>query len=112
MFTVSVEQVELDETVQQSRCSPLRVSLTLFPVIVYSLTVSDAKQARELIGILQEAKQSIDPRLAEMGRYSGGGGGGRGYGRGGFRGGRGGGRGGGGGYTGSNDAPLGRSSRW
>jgi len=77
--------------------------------------VTDAKQARDLITILQEAKQAIDPRLAEMGRYSGGGGGGSRYGRGGgHRGGRGGGRGGGGGgagYTGSNDAPLGRS-RW
>jgi len=64
-----------------------------------------------LITILQEAKQTIDPRLAEMSRYGGGGGGGGRYGRGGGRGGRGGGRGGGGGYTGSNDAPLGRS-RW
>lgn len=56
------------------------------------------------MNILQEAKQNIDPRLAEMGRYSGGGGGGRGYGRGGHRGGR-------GGFTASNAAPLGRS-RW
>lgn len=56
---------------------------------------------------MTESKQNIDPRLAEMARYSGGGGG-RGYGggRGGFRGGR-----GGGGYTASNAAPLGRS-RW
>ena len=76
------------------------------------LTFSDAKQARDLLTILTEAKQVIDPRLAEMGRYSGGGGGhGRyGGGRGGYRGGRGGG--GGGGYTGSNGAPLGRNSRW
>lgn len=73
-------------------------------------TTENAKQARELIGILQEAKQNIDPRLAEMGRYSGGGGGSGGgrYSRGGYRGGRGG---GGGGYTGSNNAPLGRG-RW
>ncbi len=69
---------------------------------------ADAKQARDLIAILQDSKQAIDPRLAEMGRYSGGGGGGRGYGgRGGHRGG---GR-GGGGFTASNAAPLGRS-RW
>lgn len=62
---------------------------------------SDSKQARDLVGVLQEAKQQIDPRLAEMARYGGGGGGGR-YGGGGFRGrGRGGhGGGGGGGYRG------------
>lgn len=48
----------------------------------------DNKQARDLVNVLQEAKQQIDPRLAEMARYGGGGGGGR-YG---YRGGRGGGR--------------------
>jgi len=53
----------------------------------------DAKQARDLVSVLQEAKQQIDPRLAEMARYGGGGGGGR---YGGYRG-RGG---GGGGYRG------------
>lgn len=61
------------------------------------------------MNVLTEAKQQVDPRLAEMARYSGGGGGGRGYGGG--RGGRGG-RGGGGGWTGSNTAPLGGSRRW
>lgn len=72
--------------------------------------ITDSKQARDLIAVLQEAKQQIDPRLAEMARY-GGGGGGRGYGGGrGGRGGRGGFR-GGSGYTGSNSAPLG-NSRW
>lgn len=50
---------------------------------------ADSKQARDLLGVLQEAKQEIDPRLAEMARYGGGGGGGR---YGGYRG-----RGGGGG---------------
>ena len=54
---------------------------------------TDQKQARDLIAVLTEAKQQIDPRLMEMARYGGGGGGGR-YGGGGFRGGRGGGRGG------------------
>lgn len=54
------------------------------------LAKTDQKQARDLVNVLQEAKQQIDPRLAEMTRY-GGGGGGRGYG--GYRG-RGGGRGG------------------
>ncbi|KAI8047700.1 hypothetical protein BDF22DRAFT_137144 [Syncephalis plumigaleata] len=60
-------------------------------------TMENVKQASELLGILREAKQEIDPKLEEMARF--GGGGGRGAGRGG-RGGRGGyGRGGyGGGY--------------
>lgn len=58
----------------------------------------DSKQARDLVGVLQEAKQAVDPRLAEMARYGGGGGGGR-YGGGGYRG-RGGGHGHGGGYRG------------
>ncbi|CZR60029.1 probable p68 RNA helicase [Phialocephala subalpina] len=57
-------------------------------------TTDNQKQARDLVSVLTEAKQQIDPRLAEMTRYGGGGGGGR-YGGGGFRGGRGGGRGGG-----------------
>ncbi|KAF5857723.1 ATP-dependent RNA helicase dbp2 [Aspergillus alliaceus] len=73
-------------------------------------TTDNSKQARDLVTILTEAKQQIDPRLAEMVRYSGGGGGGRGgYGR---WGGRGGGRGRGGSYTASNAAPLGGSRRW
>ncbi|KAJ9632445.1 ATP-dependent RNA helicase dbp2 [Taxawa tesnikishii (nom. ined.)] len=69
-------------------------------------TADNAKQARDLVSVLQEAKQQIDPRLQEMVRY-GGGGGGRGYGGG--RGGRGG-RGGGYGSS-SNNAPLG-NRRW
>ncbi|KAE8403635.1 ATP-dependent RNA helicase dbp2 [Aspergillus pseudonomiae] len=73
-------------------------------------TTDNSKQARDLVTILTEAKQQIDPRLAEMVRYSGGGGGGRGgYGR---WGGRGGGRGRGGNYTASNAAPLGGNRRW
>ncbi|KAH7629187.1 P-loop containing nucleoside triphosphate hydrolase protein [Sordaria sp. MPI-SDFR-AT-0083] len=78
-------------------------------------TTDNSKQARELVGVLQEAKQQIDPRLAEMARYSGGGGGGRfgGYrgrgGGGGWRGGRGGG--GGGGVAGANALPL-NNRRW
>ncbi|KAJ5717041.1 ATP-dependent RNA helicase dbp2 [Penicillium malachiteum] len=78
-------------------------------------TTDNSKQARDLVTILTEAKQQIDPRLAEMVRYSGGGGGGRwgGRGRGGWGGrGRGGGGGGGGGFTASNAAPLGNSRRW
>lgn len=70
---------------------------------------SDSKQARDLVNVLREAKQQIDPRLAEMVRYGGGGGGrGRGGRWGGGRGGRGG---GGGGWSGGNSAPLG-NSRW
>ncbi|KAJ3571285.1 hypothetical protein NPX13_g5436 [Xylaria arbuscula] len=72
-------------------------------------TTDNSKQARDLVGVLQEAKQQIDPRLAEMARYGGGGGGGRyggrGYGRGGHRGG------GGGGGGGANAMPLG-NRRW
>lgn len=72
-------------------------------------TTDNAKQARDLVNILSEAKQQIDPRLAEMVRYSGGG---HGHGHGGhgrWGGGRGRGR---GGYTASNAAPLGNSRRW
>jgi ATP-dependent RNA helicase DDX5/DBP2 len=76
---------------------------------------ADSKQARDLVTILTEAKQQIDPRLAEMVRYGGGGGGGGrwgGRGRGGWGGrGRGGG-GGGGGFTASNAAPVGGNRRW
>lgn len=79
-------------------------------------SLADSKQARDLINILNEAKQQIDPRLAEMARYSGGGGGyggGRWGGRGGGRGrGRGGGGGSGGSFTASNAAPIGNHRRW
>ena len=64
-------------------------------------------QARDLVAVLTESKQQIDPRLHEMARYGGGGGGGGRYG-----GGRGGGRGGRGGFTSSNAAPMGGSRRW
>jgi len=73
---------------------------------------TDSKQARELVSVLTQAKQQVDPRLAEMARYGGGAGGGRGYGGGRGRGGGRGGRGGGNGWTGSNTAPLGGNSRW
>ncbi|EMR61289.1 putative atp-dependent rna helicase dbp-2 protein [Eutypa lata UCREL1] len=58
-------------------------------------TTDNSKQARDLVAVLQEAKQHVDPRLQEMTRYGGGGGGGR-------YGGRGYGRGGGGGHRGGN----------
>lgn len=60
-----------------------------------------------MIAVLTEAKQQIDPRLAEMARFGGGGGYGRWGGRGGGRGGR-----GRGGFTASNAAPLGGNRRW
>ncbi|KAG0634638.1 P-loop containing nucleoside triphosphate hydrolase protein [Tuber brumale] len=68
-------------------------------------TTNDAKQARDLLTVLREAKQQIPPELADMSRSGFGGGGGR-YGSSRGRGGRGG---GGGGFTSSNSAPLGRS---
>lgn len=40
-------------------------------------TTNDAKQARDLLTVLREAKQQIPPELADMGRGSGFGGGGR-----------------------------------
>jgi hypothetical protein len=86
---------------------PLTVSSFVYRYvagIACLLVVSDAKQARDLVAILAESKQQIDPRLAEMARYGGGGGGG-----GGRWGGRGRGR---GGFTSSNTAPLGTNRRW
>ncbi|OXV06342.1 hypothetical protein Egran_05892 [Elaphomyces granulatus] len=71
-------------------------------------TTDNAKQARDLVTILNEAKQQIDPRLAEMARYGGGsssnnnnrwGNGTRGRGR-------------GNNFTASNTAPLGSNRRW
>ncbi|KAL1861997.1 ATP-dependent RNA helicase dbp2 [Paecilomyces lecythidis] len=74
-------------------------------------TTDNAKQARDLVTILSEAKQQVDPRLAEMARFGGGGGGGGGRwggrGRGGYHG-----HGRGGGFTASNAAPLGSNRRW
>ncbi|KAI1661622.1 p68 RNA helicase [Daldinia decipiens] len=75
-------------------------------------TADNSKQARDLVAVLQEAKQQIDPRLHEMARYSGGGGGGRYGGRGyGGRGGHRGGGGAGGGAGGANSLPI-NNRRW
>ncbi|OCL03727.1 hypothetical protein AOQ84DRAFT_400479 [Glonium stellatum] len=71
-------------------------------------TTENSKQARDLVSVLTESKQQIDPRLHEMARYNGGGGGG---GRWGGGRGRGGGGRGGGGFSGSNNAPI-RNNRW
>ncbi|OIW34117.1 hypothetical protein CONLIGDRAFT_652470 [Coniochaeta ligniaria NRRL 30616] len=72
-------------------------------------TTDNAKQARDLVNVLTEAKQYIDPKLQEMIRY-GGGGGGR-YGGGGYRGRGGGGYGGGRRANDANAAPVG-NRRW
>ncbi|KAF0639135.1 hypothetical protein FPSE5266_00152 [Fusarium pseudograminearum] len=80
------------------RAGAMGTAITLF-------TTDNQKQARDLVNVLQEAKQQIDPRLVEMTRY-GGGGGGRGYG--------GWGRGRGGGRANANNAnnmPIG-NRRW
>ncbi|QDS75673.1 ATP-dependent RNA helicase dbp2 [Venturia effusa] len=83
-----------------ARAGTKGTAITLF-------TMENSKQARDLVAVLTESKQQIDPRLTEMARYGGGGGGGR-WGGGG-RGRGGGGR--GGGYSGGNSAPV-RNSRW
>lgn len=83
-------------------------------------TADSAKQARELVGILQEAHQQVPPQLQEFVRFSGRGGGGGGGGRsGGYRGGggggggyRGGGGGGGGGYRGGYGFPQGQGQSY
>ncbi|KAG9246360.1 ATP-dependent RNA helicase dbp2 [Calycina marina] len=83
------------------RAGAMGTAITLF-------TTDNQKQARDLVAVLTEAKQQIDPRLIEMTRYGGGGGGrygGGGRGRGGYGGGR-------GGFASSNNAPLGGSRRW
>jgi len=73
--------------------SQLTVCIPVLVPFIY-LQFPDQKQARDLVAVLTEAKQQIDPRLVEMTRYGGGGGGGGRYGGGGgYRGGRGGGRG-------------------
>lgn len=111
MFIGSVVLAVLVRTERLSPFLPLTVRpfLSPFPYYDYlALTVTtDAKQARDLVHILTESKQQIDPRLAEMTRFGGGGGGNR------WGGGRGRGRGGGGGgFTASNAAPLGHARRW
>ena len=86
-------------------------------------TTDNSRQARELVQVLREANQNIDPKLADMARFGSGGGGNSRYGYGGGRG-----RGGGteiqfyicanfvGGYrgtgrTGANSMPVG-GRRW
>ena len=92
-FTVSAVPLVPVARVPPLPSSPLTVSCLLSPPdqdLILTLS-PDAKQARDLVNVLREAKQQIDPRLAEMVRYGGGGGGG--------------------GWSGGNAAPLG-NSRW
>lgn len=81
-------------------------------------TNDNSKQAKDLVTVLKEAKQEIDPKLMEMARPRGYGGGGGRYGNNRYGGGRGGGyrNGNGGGYnrnrssySGANAAPLANS---
>lgn len=109
MFTVLVVQVVLVRLVPPLPSLPQRVSNRTSLLNDNANALIDSKQARDLVQILTESKQQIDPRLHEMCRYGGGGGGGRwGGGRGRGRGGHGGGR---GGWTGGNNDPV-RNSRW
>jgi hypothetical protein len=109
MFTVSAVPVVQVPRVPPLLFSPQKVSHhdTLKRENIFN-DLADSKQARDLVAVLTESKQQIDPRLAEMARFGGGGGGGR---YGGGRGGRGGHR-GGGGFGGSNGAPMGGNRRW
>lgn len=94
IFIVLVELVVPVQMELPSLSLLLIVSSSKISQPLFANLATDQKQARDLIAVLTEAKQQIDPRLMEMARYGGGGGGGR-YGGGGFRGGRGGSRGGG-----------------
>jgi ATP-dependent RNA helicase DDX5/DBP2 len=49
-------------------------------------TTDNSRQARELVQVLREANQPIDPKLADMARFGSGGGGNSRYGYGGGRG--------------------------
>ena len=79
-------------------------------------TTDNAKSARELVGILREAKATVPPQLEEMAMYSGGGGrsryGGGGRGRGGGGGGGGYRNGSGGGGYGGGGRSYGGGDRW
>jgi len=93
IFIVLVVQVVLVPWVPPLLYSQLTVCIPTPYILFIYLHSLDQKQARDLVAVLTEAKQQIDPRLVEMTRYGGGGGGGRYGGGGGYRGGRGGGRG-------------------
>lgn len=96
-FIVSAVLVVLARPELPSPSSPLTVRFHSYPLssltkLLLTFDFPDAKQARDLVNVLREAKQYIDPKLEEMVRYGGHGGGGRwgggGRGRGGYGGGR------------------------
>lgn len=60
--------VNLNSQLPSQRAGQKGVSFTYF-------TTDNAKQARELLTILREAKADVPPQLEEMGMYGGGGGG-------------------------------------
>jgi len=130
MFIALAVPAVLVLTAPPSPSSLLKVSFPFLQAVIESpltLFFADSKQARDLIGVLKESNQQIDPRLSEMARFGGGGGGSGRYGRGRGGGGRGGARGSPSyspshppfrrfpnpwlGYSGSNAAPI-RNSRW
>ena len=71
-------------------------------------TANNARLAKQIVGVLEEASQTVPPQLREYAAVSGGNASFRGRGG---RGGKGGG-GYGGGFSGSNAAPLGGGGRW
>lgn len=70
MFFTLVIQVQHYLQVKRQRAGMKGTSYTYF-------TTDNAKQARELIGILRESKSEVPPELEQMAMFSGGGGGGR-----------------------------------
>ena len=70
MFFILVIQVQPYLQVKRQRAGMKGTSYTYF-------TTDNAKQARELIGILRESKSEVPPELEQMAMFSGGGGGGR-----------------------------------
>ena len=70
MFFILVIQVQHYLQVKRQRAGMKGTSYTYF-------TTDNAKQARELIGILRESKSEVPPELEQMAMFSGGGGGGR-----------------------------------
>jgi len=78
MFIALAVLAALVRTAPPLRSSLLKVGFTVAIKISKLTTRLDSKQARDLIGVLRESNQKIDPRLSEMARFGGGGGGGRG----------------------------------
>lgn len=81
MFIVLVELVvEGKSRIQKGISSINRTTLILNSAkgtAITFFTTNDAKQAKDLLTVLREAKQQIPPELADMARSGGFGGGGR-----------------------------------